>query len=29
MPFSGGMGREELDPSRYDSPFDLVRETLE
>lgn len=28
-PFSGGMGREELDPSRHDSPFDLVRETLE
>jgi len=28
MPFSGGVAREELDPSAYDSPFDLVRETL-
>ena len=28
MPFSGGVVREELDPSRHDSPFDLVRETL-
>lgn len=29
MPFRGGMGREELDPSRHGTPFDLVRETLE
>ncbi len=29
MPFSGGIGREELDPAGHDSPFDLVRETLE
>ena len=29
MPFRGGVGREELDPSRHDTPFDLVRETLE
>ena len=29
MPFRGGVGREELDPSGHDSPFDLVRETLE
>lgn len=29
MPFSGGVWREELDPSEHDSPFDLVRETLE
>jgi hypothetical protein len=29
MPFAGGVGREELDPSTHDSPFDLVRETLE
>jgi hypothetical protein len=29
MPFRGGMGREELDPSGHDTPFDLVRETLE
>jgi len=28
MPFSGGVVREELDPSRHDSPFDLIRETL-
>jgi hypothetical protein len=27
--YRGGVGREELDPSRHDSPFDLVRETLE
>jgi hypothetical protein len=29
MPFRGGVWREELDPSGHDSPFDLVRETLE
>jgi hypothetical protein len=29
MPFAGGVGRVELDPSTHDSPFDLVRETLE
>jgi hypothetical protein len=29
MPFRGRVGREELDPSGHDTPFDLVRETLE
>jgi hypothetical protein len=29
MPFRGGVGREELDPRTHDTPFDLVRETLE
>jgi hypothetical protein len=29
MPYRGGVGREELDPSDHDTPFDLVRETLE
>jgi hypothetical protein len=29
MPFRGGLRREELDPSRHETPFDLVRETLE
>lgn len=29
MPFRGGLGREELDPSHHETPFDLVRETLE
>ena len=29
VPFRGGVGREELDPSRHETPFDLVRETLE
>jgi hypothetical protein len=29
MPFRGGVGREELDPSGHETPFDLVRETLE
>jgi hypothetical protein len=29
VPFRGGVRREELDPTAYDSPFDLVRETLE
>lgn len=29
MPFAGGVKREELDPTTHDTPFDLVRETLE
>jgi hypothetical protein len=29
LPFKGGMAREELDPSHHETPFDLVRETLE
>ena len=29
MPFRGGVRREELDPSSHETPFDLVRETLE
>jgi len=29
MPYSGGLRREELDPTDHDTPFDLVRETLE
>jgi hypothetical protein len=29
VPYRGGVRREELDPSRYDTPFDVVRETLE
>jgi hypothetical protein len=29
MPYRGGIGREELDPSGHDTPFDLVRETLQ
>jgi len=29
MPYRGGVAREELDPSDRDTPFDLVRETLE
>jgi hypothetical protein len=28
VPYRGGVGREELDPSRHETPFDLVRETL-
>lgn len=28
VPFSGGVGREELDPTHHETPFDLVRETL-
>lgn len=28
VPFRGGMMREELDPTDYDTPFDAVRETL-
>jgi hypothetical protein len=27
--FSGGVGRQELDPTDHDTPFDAVRETLE
>lgn len=27
-PFAGGVGREELDPTSHETPFDLVRETL-
>jgi hypothetical protein len=29
MPFRGSVRREELDPTRHETPFDLVRETLE
>lgn len=29
MPFRGGVRREELDPTRHETPFDAVRETLE
>lgn len=29
MPFRGGLTREELDPTAYDTPFDAVRETLQ
>jgi hypothetical protein len=29
MPYRGSVVREELDPSEHDSPFDVVRETLE
>jgi hypothetical protein len=29
MPYRGRVRREELDPSGRDTPFDLVRETLE
>lgn len=28
VPFRGGVTREELDPTAYDTPFDAVRETL-
>lgn len=28
VPYRGGMRREELDPTDYDTPFDAVRETL-
>ncbi len=28
MPFRGGVTRQELDPTDYETPFDLVRETL-
>jgi hypothetical protein len=29
MPYRGAVRREELDPTDYETPFDLVRETLE
>ncbi|HEY6731567.1 MAG TPA: hypothetical protein VI039_11135 [Solirubrobacterales bacterium] len=29
VPYKGGVTREELDPTDHDTPFDLVRETLE
>jgi hypothetical protein len=29
VPFRGGVRREELDPTDYDTPFDAVRESLE
>ena len=29
VPFRGGVVREELDPTDHETPFDLVRETLE
>jgi hypothetical protein len=29
MPYSGSVRRRELDPTEYETPFDLVRETLE
>jgi len=29
LPYRGGVGREELDPTNHETPFDLVRETLE
>jgi len=29
VPFRGGVVREELDPTEYNTPFDVVRETLE
>ncbi|MGE5407029.1 MAG: hypothetical protein ACM3NV_00300 [Syntrophothermus sp.] len=29
MPFRGGVGRVELDPTDHRTPFDVVRETLE
>jgi hypothetical protein len=29
VPFSGGVGRRELDPTHHGTPFDVVRETLE
>jgi hypothetical protein len=28
VPFRGGVAREELNPTDYDTPFDVVRETL-
>ncbi|HEX6986612.1 MAG TPA: hypothetical protein VF170_14620, partial [Planctomycetaceae bacterium] len=28
VPYRGGIRREELDPTDYDTPFDVVRETL-
>jgi hypothetical protein len=29
MPFRGSVRREELDPTNHETPFDLVRETLQ
>lgn len=29
VPFAGGVTRAELDPTDHDTPFDLVRETLQ
>ncbi len=29
MPYRGGVRREELDPTNHETPFELVRETLE
>lgn len=29
VPFAGGVVRDELDPTHHDTPFELVRETLE
>ena len=29
VPFRGGVSREELDPTNHETPFELVRETLE
>jgi len=29
VPYRGAVRREELDPSRHETPFHLVRETLE
>ena len=29
VPYAGGVGREELDPTDHETPFELVRETLE
>ncbi|HET9593222.1 MAG TPA: hypothetical protein VFP17_09930 [Solirubrobacterales bacterium] len=29
VPFKGGVVREELDPTDHDTPFDVVRETLQ
>jgi hypothetical protein len=29
VPYRGGIGREELDPTGHETPFDAVRETLE
>jgi hypothetical protein len=28
VPYRGGIGREELDPTAYETPFDAVREAL-
>jgi hypothetical protein len=28
VPYRGGIGREELDPTEFDTPFDAVREAL-